>query len=389
MEAKAAGTTVVKAVYGAFETSVNVTVVGSVDPENPSGPDLPSTTEQPSIQQVAVPGGIATAMLDRAAKELDITLDSAALAKALDAASESAGGNRTVLIELPETSGVDSYKLKLPAGFFAAGDGDRRVSVKTALGTVTIPSDMLQRDRADEGAGGEIAIRVSPGDRSRLDPSAAEAVGDRPLIDLVLFRNGVSEEWRNPQAKITVAIPYAPSEEELRTPGAIIAYYVDAQGRMMPIPNGRYDSASGAVVFATDHFSRFGVAFSKKELRRFGAPCMGARQHRSARVKRDRRRRRRPGLRTGPRRHASRIRRYAGRGLGACGRYAVELHRREAGGLLLPGCRRSAAERHIEWRGRRPLPAERGHIPAGDDDDGGAGAPVARHAGSAGSRISA
>lgn len=263
MEAKAAGTTVVRAVYGAFDTAVSVTVNEAGGPENPGGPDTPAIPARPSAVAVAVPGGIATATLDRATGELRVALDSAALDKALDAAPAGADERRSVLIKLPETAGASFYTLTLPAAFFAASDRGRQVTLETALGTVSIPSDMLAKDAAGEEAG-EIAIRVAPVDRSLIGPAAAMAIGDRPLIEIVLLRNGKAEPWHNPKAQVIVSIPYAPTEEELRSPDAIIACYVNDQGGMVPISTGRYESESGAVVFAIHHLSQYGVAFAKK-----------------------------------------------------------------------------------------------------------------------------
>uniref|UniRef100_A9U721 Predicted protein n=1 Tax=Physcomitrium patens TaxID=3218 RepID=A9U721_PHYPA len=55
---------------------------------------------------------------------------------------------------------------------------------------------------------------------------------------------------------------YGPTAEELSHPDQIVVWYVDGQGQATPIPNGRYDAATGTVVFHTTHFSTYAVAYA-------------------------------------------------------------------------------------------------------------------------------
>ena len=89
------------------------------------------------------------------------------------------------------------------------------------------------------------------------------AIGDRPLIQLTLTLDGVRKEWNNPNAPVTVSIPYTPTAEELKNPEYIVIYYIDGSGKPVCIPNGHYDPATGIVTFTTTHFSYYAVGFNK------------------------------------------------------------------------------------------------------------------------------
>lgn len=69
----------------------------------------------------------------------------------------------------------------------------------------------------------------------------------------------------NPNAPVTIAIPYVPTAEELNHPELIVVWYIDGKGNVMPVPNGRYDAATQTVVFQTTHFSTYAVTFVKKD----------------------------------------------------------------------------------------------------------------------------
>lgn len=60
---------------------------------------------------------------------------------------------------------------------------------------------------------------------------------------------------------VAVSLPYTPAPGE--DTNAIIVTYINADGNLEIVTNGRYDAASGAVVFTTDHFSKYAVGYNQ------------------------------------------------------------------------------------------------------------------------------
>jgi hypothetical protein len=114
-------------------------------------------------------------------------------------------------------------------------------------------------DLEDSSAG----ITVSQGDMSGLPDEVKAAVGGRPLIRLTLTIDGRQAEWNNPHSPVKVSIPYTPTAAELENPESIIVWYIDGEGRPVPIPDGRYDAATGTVTFNASHFSDYAVAYNR------------------------------------------------------------------------------------------------------------------------------
>lgn len=71
-------------------------------------------------------------------------------------------------------------------------------------------------------------------------------------------------EWQNPDAPVTVSIPYTPTEQELSDPEHIVVWYIDGSGNVISVSSGRYDTATGKVTFTTTHFSHYAVTFATR-----------------------------------------------------------------------------------------------------------------------------
>jgi hypothetical protein len=112
--------------------------------------------------------------------------------------------------------------------------------------------------------GAKAQITVGLGDKSGLPDSVRDEIGDRPLLRLELSIDGERTEWSNPDAPVTISIPYSPTAEELADPEHITVWYIDGDGNAVAVPSGRYDPATGTVTFTVTHFSLYAVAFVHK-----------------------------------------------------------------------------------------------------------------------------
>jgi len=178
------------------------------------------------------------------------------LNKALDQATTGANGKKQVFIELPKQANATSYELQLPAQSLMNQESIV-LSVQTPYGTIQIPGNLLSNAAVNAE---QISIQVSEGSKDKLDAATRDLIGNRPLIELNLSASGKDLAWNNPHAPVTVSIPYTPTAEELRNPDHIVVWQIDGEGRATPIQNGRYDAASGSVVFQMTRFSAFAVA---------------------------------------------------------------------------------------------------------------------------------
>ncbi len=191
---------------------------------------------------------------DRLAVQVDDEAGSALVDLSTIAGSLSGGGNAEVT--LPAIPGASLYTVSLPASALSGSSGGS-LTVNTGVGSVGIPDGML----SGTGLTGEAEITIGTGNTADLPEEVRQAIGGRPVISLSLSIDGRQTAWNNPNAPVTVSIPYTPTESELENPESIVVWYIDGSGNVVSIPNGRYDPLTGTVVFQTTHFSSFAVVY--------------------------------------------------------------------------------------------------------------------------------
>ena len=167
----------------------------------------------------------------------------------------------TTVVNVPAIAGVNSYTLGLPAASLSDAERAGTLTFATETGSITIPNNMLAG--LAEAAGKQAAVTIGQGDRSTLPTSVQAALGERPLVQLSLTVDGTQTAWHNPEAPVTVTIPYTPTAAELADPEHIVVWYIDGS-YVTSVPTGRYDIATGTVTFTTTHFSHYAVAYVQK-----------------------------------------------------------------------------------------------------------------------------
>lgn len=184
------------------------------------------------------------------------TVSNEILKKALEQAAQAANGKKQVVIEVPKQTNANSYEVQLPAQSLK-GQENFLLSMQTENATLELPSNMLSNvtDNAEQ-----VSIRVAKASTDNLDAAARERIGNRPVLDLNMVVGGKVIAWNNPNAPVTISVPYTPTTAELSHPDSIVVWYIAENGDVTSIPNGRYDAAAGTVVFQTTHFSTYAVA---------------------------------------------------------------------------------------------------------------------------------
>jgi len=172
------------------------------------------------------------------------------------------GGTKTIVANMPLVEAAGSYTLETSMTGLSSGGTQNKILLNTILGSVGIPDNMLTG--WEEAAGEKVAVTISRGDKAGLPPNAKDIIGDRPLVQLNFAVDGKHMDWNNPDAPVTVSIPYEPTTEELSDPEHITVWYIDGSGSVVEVPSGRYDPVTGTVTFATTHFSNYAVTYVKK-----------------------------------------------------------------------------------------------------------------------------
>jgi len=166
-------------------------------------------------------------------------------------------GKGTAVLIVPSIPNVNSYTLGIPVASLSGTQDEGALTFSTGAGSVTIPSGMLAGMSETEGK--TAGITIGYGDKSSLPEEVKEAIGNRPIIQLIQTLDGVQTEWNNPAAPVTVTIFYTPAPKELENPESIVIWYIDGSGNVISVPNGRYDPATGT--FTTTHFSYYAVGY--------------------------------------------------------------------------------------------------------------------------------
>jgi hypothetical protein len=191
---------------------------------------------------------------------LPVKVDKGTGTASIDTGEQSLAQGGTV-ITIPSIPGVNTYSAGIPVPDLSTTDVQSTLTLDTKAGCVAVPSNMLTGVANTDG--NKAQITIGQGDKSKLPEDIRNIIGDRPLVQLTLSIDGRQIDWFNPNAPVTISIPYAPTEEELANPEGIVIWYIDGSGNIVTIPNGRYNAARGTVTCRTTHFSEYAVAFNK------------------------------------------------------------------------------------------------------------------------------
>ncbi|KPV58172.1 metallophosphoesterase [Paenibacillus sp. A3] len=184
------------------------------------------------------------------------------LERAQKEAKSDSDGAKVVRIEVKGAQNANHVDVSLPKKSVTKTRLDNKYEIVTPIGIVTVPSDFLKdKNVADTDF---VSLVISKEDPSSISEEARKEVGSRPIINLEVREKGAFRAWNNPDTVVRIAIPYKPTAKELENPGKIVIRYLDAAGRILPVPSGIYDSAAGTVQFEVKHFSKYAVAFVDK-----------------------------------------------------------------------------------------------------------------------------
>lgn len=169
------------------------------------------------------------------------------------------GKGKNISVSMPKIPDIKSFTLGIPIPSLSDASGNGSVTLNTNAGKITLPSNMLAGTNTASDSKAQISIgTVKAGD---LPKDTQDKVGTHPIVSLSLSIDGKAVAWNNPNAPVTVSIPYSPTAEELKNPDRITVWYIDGSGNLVEMRDAKYDPAAGTVVFQTTHFSFYAVGY--------------------------------------------------------------------------------------------------------------------------------
>ncbi|RTE10915.1 S-layer homology domain-containing protein [Paenibacillus whitsoniae] len=231
---------------------------GSTSSSGSSSSSIPPAKDYSAIIKVKDASGNSTKDTN-----LSVTIDAKTGTAVFDTApiDNLTSNGRTSIITVPSIPDVITYTMGIPISYLSTADKQGALTVNTVNGSITVPSNMLSGTKGTVGT--KVEISISQDDKSLLPEAAKTVIGERPLIKLSMSIDGKQLEWNNPDAPVTVSIPYSPTAAELVNSEGIIIWYIDGNGKSIAIPNGHYDPSAGTVTFTTTHFSYYAVGYNK------------------------------------------------------------------------------------------------------------------------------
>jgi beta-glucosidase len=240
------------------EPSTEPTTKPSTEPTTKPSTE-PTAAPTPAPTPVATPAP--TPVIDTASGLGKTTISQTLIDGALKPGQGGSDEVQAVTIEVPKVNGAKGYEVYLPKESISAAKLTVQYEIVTNTGTVTLPSNMLASVPASAK---QVSIVISSVDKAKLTEEAQAALGNRLAIELSLYVDGVKVEWNNPEAAVNVSLAYSPSAEEKQNSEHITVWYIDAAGKVIAVPSGKYDERKGSVDFNVHHFSTYAIAYVNK-----------------------------------------------------------------------------------------------------------------------------
>lgn len=180
--------------------------------------------------------------------------------QAIGQAIEDEDGIKKIIIKIPEIKDATGYVVELPSETLSY-NSNIKIQLDTPRGNMTVPGNMF---RSGDLEGSTVRLGIRSVQNTELKEDLRQKIGPRPIVELSAESAGKKISWNNPNSPVDVEISYTPTQEESQDHEHIVVWYIDDQGRIVPVPSGRYNPAAGKVTFTTTHFSSYAVTFVKK-----------------------------------------------------------------------------------------------------------------------------
>ncbi|OPZ94492.1 MAG: Endo-1,4-beta-xylanase A precursor [Firmicutes bacterium ADurb.Bin419] len=207
------------------------------------------------------PGQIDSTVVSNNSGKVTYKFEEKELETALEDVIPDSQGVKTAVLPVGGVKGATVYTQEFPKQALMTGGLSHKIEMNTAYAILTLPSNMLNTSELSSKVqkASNIAVSVALDNYSDLAANIQGKIVDRPMVKLGLKIDGVDTEWNNLESPIKVAIPYKPTEAELKTIEHIVVLQIDSKGNALTVPSGRYNESTGMVTFTTTHLGRYAV----------------------------------------------------------------------------------------------------------------------------------
>jgi uncharacterized protein YjdB/tetratricopeptide (TPR) repeat protein len=231
---------------GEFKAATKVTVSSSsTSGPGPSGPSEPSKPVEPSV--VDPKSGIKLEPKTDANGKANVVLSEKDI---LAAGNHS--NNRTISIEVKTEAGTKDIAISVPVAKLQPGT---TLAIDTGFASVSIAPELLVHEDGKTAAALELSVSLV--DKATLPASVQSIIGKNEVFDFNLTIDGKKQSNFGTH-RIDVAMPYKLKDGE--NANQIVVYYINDNGELEIVKNGRFNPATGNVEFTAKHFSKYTIA---------------------------------------------------------------------------------------------------------------------------------
>ncbi len=200
---------------------------------------------------------VTAAAYDAAAKTATANVSIEDLQKAIDNTA------KTIYINVLGIEEADTVIVNMPAQLLkdAQLKQGKTIRINAGIATASFTNDMLEESVINASI--NLQFRVSKRvDIEALSKEVKTQMDGRPSYDVSVNVDGKGINNIKGNKRIAgMEVGYSLRDGE--NPGKVIIYYIDSNGKLTLVKNGKYNSDTGNVDFKPQHFSIFVVGYSK------------------------------------------------------------------------------------------------------------------------------
>lgn len=194
------------------------------------------------------------------------TVPEKSVTDALKTAQDAAKKNGTekngisVTLDLITDKAASSVAVALPANSIneLVKAGVTELRIESSTGDIRLDLAAL---KAIQAAGaGNVVVSMNRADAKGLPAEAQKAIGNRPVFALSIMAGGKAITSFG-VGSVTAALPYTLQAGEKA--GNLVGVYVDDAGKLIWLTNSSYEPQTKMLMFATSHFSTFGIGYKQ------------------------------------------------------------------------------------------------------------------------------
>ncbi|MBU7006037.1 leucine-rich repeat protein [Phosphitispora fastidiosa] len=190
-----------------------------------------------------------------------VNISSAIIDALLDKAAAEAGTSKGDIIEVAVNTQGDIEKLEVSvpqSGLLRiANETDAGFVISSPFVSISLDNRVIDAISAVAG-GDDIIISASIIDKNTLSEADNVKVDGRPVYDFTIINEDtLVSDFSSGYASVT--IPYTLQIGE--NPNSVVVYFLSDDGSLQSV-RGYFDSTKEAVIFKTNHFSRFAIGYN-------------------------------------------------------------------------------------------------------------------------------